>query len=404
MAKGRTTADSETGYRGASAPPVTAPEWRNRLFIDRPADLRQLAQTLNDASVLAIDAEFMQLRIHHPGDPSHRLALLQFAIDNEYGASWVVDALRLYDLSPLRDALESPSILKLFHGISADTRMLATRGLAARHYLDLEAVSRSIFGQSESGLQAMLQRACGVRLDKSLQRADWGRRPLTTAMVTYAARDAQMTYALYGWLGANYPWAVALHEVAADESLPAVAHWLRPFIENGRGRSVEIAIAEAGLSGKTPIVIRDLRAALVLARHPAQRTRVFRIISELGLKGMAEELRPYLTSPASEERASAARALGRLHDADARPTLQALAHDPVADVRLAAQHALDHRPASSTRKATNKLARDGGAGRPTRWTTGDEGDAPTMDAWQAALRARFRSDNDGGAASGSGAS
>ena len=400
MAKGRVTADSEMGYRGTSAPPMVAPEWRNRLFIDRPADLRQLARTLNDASVVAIDAEFMQLRIHHPGDPSHRLALLQFAVDDDYRSSWVVDALRLFDLSPLRDALESPRILKLFHGISADARMLATRGLAARHYLDLEAVSRSIFGQSESGLQAMLQRASGVRLDKSFQRADWGRRPLTTAMVTYAARDAQMTYVLYGWLRENYPWAVALHEVAAGESPPEVADWLRPFLESGRGHSVELAIAEAGLSGKTQIVTRDLRAALALARHPAQRTRIFRIIGELGLKGMAEELRPYLTSLAAEERASAARALGRLHDADARPTLQALAHDPVADVRLAALHALEHRGPSAAQKAAHKLVRDGGAGKPTRWTTGDDGDAPAMDAWQAALRARFSSGSDGGAASG----
>lgn len=399
MAKGRVTADSETGYRGTSAPPVAAPEWRNRLYIDRPADLYQLARTLNNASVLAIDAEFMQLRHHQPGDPAHRLALLQFAIDDDYRTSWVVDALRLYDLSPLRDALESPRILKLFHGISADARMLATRGLVARHHLDLEAVSRSIFGQSESGLQGMLQRACGVRLDKSLQRADWGRRPLTTAMVTYAARDAQMTYVLYGWLRENYPWAVELHEVDADEAAPEVAGWLRPFLENGRGHSVELAIAEAGLSGKTQIVTRDLRAALALARHPAQRTRIFRIIGELGLKGMAEELHPYLTSLAAEERASAARALGRLHDADARPTLQALAHDPVGDVRLAAQHALDHRPSSAS-AANNKLVRDGGAGRPTRWTTGDEGDTPAMDAWQAALRARFQSNGDGGAASG----
>jgi hypothetical protein len=162
---------------------------------------------------------------------------------------------------------------------------------------------------------------------------------------------------------------------------------------------VELAIAEAGLSGKTPIVTRDLRAALALAHHPAQRTRIFRIIGELGLKGMAEELHPYLTSLAAEERATAARALGRLHDADARPTLQALAHDPVGDVRLAAQHALDHRPSSAS-AANNKLVRDGGAGRPTRWTTGDEGDAQTMNAWQAALRARFSSNGEGGAASG----
>ena len=393
MAKGRGTADVEAGYRGSSAPPVVAPEWRSRLYIDRPADLHELARTLSNTSVLAIDAEFVQLRMRNAGDPSHRLALLQFAIDDNYRTSWVVDALRLFDLSPLRDALESPQILKLFHGISADARMLATRGLVARHYVDLEAVSRSIFGQSESSLQSMLQRACGVRLDKSFQRADWGKRPLTTAMVTYAARDAQMTYVLYGWLRDNYPWAVALHEMDAEETIPMVAGWLRPFLESGRGRSVEMAVAEAGLSGRTQIVTRDLRSALAIVQHPAHRVRIFRIIGELGLKGMADVLRPYLASPASEERATAVRALGRLRDADAHPTLQALTHDPVEDVRLAAQHALEHRSAP----AASKVVREGGTGQPTRWTAGGagdgDGDSPPADDWRAALRNRFRSDD-----------
>jgi hypothetical protein len=389
MAKGRGTADIEAGYRGTSAPPVVAPEWRSRLYIDRPSDLHELARTLSKAAVLAIDAEFVQLRVHHPGDPSHRLSLLQFAIDDDHHTSWVVDALRLYDLSPLRDPLESAGIIKLFHGVSADARMLASRGLVARHYVDLEAVSRSIFGQSESGLQAMLQRACGVRLDKSLQRADWGRRPLTTAMVAYAARDAQMTYVLHGWLRDNYPWALHLHEVNADEAALPVAEWLRPLLEGGRGRSVEMTVAEAGLSGKTQIVTRDLRAALTMARHPAERTRLFRIIGELGLKGMADELRPYLASLAAEERATAARALGRLHDADARPTLQSLTHDPVEDVRLAARHALEHRSSA----ASKVMREEGGAGAPKRWiSVGDddsEGDSPTVDDWRAALRKQF---------------
>ncbi|MGE5335338.1 MAG: HEAT repeat domain-containing protein [Nitrososphaerota archaeon] len=389
MAKGRQTADSEAGYRGLSAPPVVAPEWRSRLYIDRPSDLHELARTLSKASVLAIDAEFMQPRIHNPGEPSHRLSLLQFAIDDDHRTSWVVDALRLYDLSPLRAPLESSGILKLFHGISADARMLATRGLVARHYLDLEAVSRSIFGQRESGLQAMLQRACGVRLDKSLQRADWSRRPLTTSMVAYAARDAQMTYVLYGWLRDNYPWALEFHEVDADESEPRVAEWLEPFLNGGRGRSAEMAVAEAGLSGKTQLVSRDLRMALAMVRHPTHRVRLFRVIGELGLKGMADDLRPYLTSPASEERATVVRVLSRLHDAESQPTLRALAHDPVEDVRQAVQHALEHRAVP----VANGLVRGGGAGKPTRWTAGDGGSAPPMDAWQVALRARFGADD-----------
>ena len=85
---------------------------------------------------------------------------------------------------------------------------------------------------------------------------------------------------------------------------------------------------------------------------------------------MADDLRPYLASQASEERATATRALGRLHDADARPTLQSLTHDPVEDVRLAAQHALEHRASPRPSKV---VMREGGAGEPKRWTSvGDD--------------------------------
>jgi HEAT repeat protein len=103
---------------------------------------------------------------------------------------------------------------------------------------------------------------------------------------------------------------------------------------------------------------------------------------------MADDLRPYLASLASEERSTAARALGRLHDAEARPTLQSLTRDPVEDVRLAAHHALEHR----TTHTPNKLVREGGAGQPARWTTGGADDANAApDGWQSALRKRFGS-------------
>ena len=201
----------DTGYRGTAAPPTSAPNWAHRVYVERPADLAKAATHLRSARVLALDAEFSQPRMRGPDEPAHRLSLLQLAADDDYDTAYVIDALRLNDLTPLEPLFTDHGILKLFHGIGADARVLSTRGLVAENTLDLEAVSRSIFGQRESGLQAMLQRACGIRLDKSWQRADWSKRPLNPAMIAYAARDAETTFALYGWLTMHYSWAVALH-------------------------------------------------------------------------------------------------------------------------------------------------------------------------------------------------
>ena len=391
------------GYLGEFPPPGAAPTWKRRLYVERPADLGTLAQDLQAAHVIALDAEFAQVRGRvAPGEPAHRLALLQLACDNDYRASYVVDAQRLADLSPLRAALDDGRILKLFHGIGADARVLAARGLVARHTLDLEAVSRSIFGQRESGLQSMLQHAGGVRLDKSLQRADWSRRPLTPAMVAYAARDAEMTLVLYGWLRTHYAWAVDLHEVPADEPPPPVADWIAPYLEGARPRPALVAVAEAGIMHDLARQVSDLREALAAVRHPTQRARVMRLITDLELAALAPDLRAYLAALASEERAGAARALGRLHDTGAIELVRPLLNDPVQDVRQAAQLALESLSARAGRRPSGALApapaaRPPRSSGPLRWTSATEGDeAPAPEGgWQARLRARFAADADG---------
>ena len=378
----------ESGFRGASPEPISIPQWKRRLFIDRPADLRSFVTDLETASVLAIDAEFVQnYQRRTPEDPAHRLTLLQFALDNDYRASYVVDTLRLSDLSPLAEPLERASLLKLFHGMSSDVRVLASRGLTARHTLDLEAVSRSLFGQRESGLQAMLARAANFHLDKSLQRSDWSRRPLTPAMVAYAARDAEMTYALYRWLSAHYPRAISAYVTLPDEPPPEVSAWIRPYLDSGRGRPVEFALAEAGIEHDRAAQARDLRQALAAELRPNQRARVMRLITELDLRDLIPDLRPYLTATASEERAGATRALGRLRDTASTDAIRPLLDDPIQDVRQAAQTALGFLEGPATSRPALRPERRGSR---RVWSSSPETtEAPQDEPWRAALRARF---------------
>lgn len=385
------------GYTGPQAPAIVAPSWRRRIVIERAADLAALARELERGHVLALDAEFAQPRVRAQNEPPHRLAVLQLAFDDNYRASYVVDALRLADLSPLHAILANPTILKVFHGMGADSRVLATRNLVARNTLDIEAVSRSLFGQHESGLQRMLQRAANVRLDKSLQRADWARRPLTPPMVAYAARDAEMTYALYGWLTANYPAMVALQHVAADEPDPGVAAWIAPYLEGSRPKPAALAVAEAGIAEDVAAQERDLRAALIAVRHPPQRARVMRLIADLDLRTLAEDLRLFLNAPAAEERSGAARTIGRLGDRLAILLLRPLLEDSVQDVRQAAEIALVHlehptrRPPVRPRLPSNTGT--GGRGGAVRWSSDDASGATGEQAggaeWQRKLRHHY---------------
>jgi hypothetical protein len=383
-------AASDAGYRDVVAPTTVAPQWKQRRYVERRAELDEAAAYLRQARVVALDAEFSQVRVRGPNDPSHRLALLQLASDDEYDTSYVIDAHRLADLSPLEPVFDDPAILTLFHGIGADARVLATRGLIAHNTLDLEAVSRSIFGQRESGLQAMLQRACGIRLDKSLQRADWSKRPLTQAMLTYAARDAEMTFVLYGWLTTHYSWAVALHETIGDEAPPPVAAWIAPYLEGSRPKPAPVAVMEAGIADDAAAQEEALRSTLAVVRHPNQRARVMRLITDLELKRLAPDLRPYLISPASEERAGAARGIGRLHDKRAINLVRPLLDDPVHDVRQAARLALEALTGSAPPLRRNSAPPAEKRAGPVKWTSGStESDDVADSGWQAVLRSTF---------------
>ena len=383
---GRSAGDH--AYHGESAPPDECPVWRHRVLIERPADLTNLAVALKKASILAIDAEFAPVRVREPDGPGHRMAVLQLAIDNDYAESYVVDALRLADLSPLRESFERADLLKLFHGIGADARVLAMRGLVAANTLDLEAVSRSIFGQRESSLQSMLQRACNVRLDKSFQRADWARRPMTPAMVAYAARDAEMTLALYDWLRRHYAWAVAIHLTPADAAPPDIAPWIEPFLERRQPAPLAQTLAEAGLARDVATQTSDLRQALQANLLPGRRARVMRLIGDLELTPLADELRPYLRALPVEERAGAARALGRLRDAASLNDIQALTDDPVDDVRQAARMALEsvRSPAPANPHRAVRTS-------PGKWVVGEAEDDSSGSQggndWRAQLQARF---------------
>jgi hypothetical protein len=372
--------------------PLPAPAHRTPwALVDHPAALARLVTRLRAARIIAIDAEFVQIYDRKPDDPPHRLALLQIAAAAEDPMSFVIDALRIPDLTPLQGPLGDANILKLFHGIGADARVLATRGLVARRTLDLEAVSRSVFGQRESGLQAMLQRARGIYLDKSLQRSDWTRRPLPTAMLAYAARDAEMTLALHEWLTLYYPWATALHDVPANEPPLDVAEWIRPLLEAGRPQRADLAVAEIQRAPDPMELVADLRAGLAAVKRPGQRARLLRAIADLDLRALAPDIRPLIAAPAAEERGAAARALGRLRDRESEPAVRALFTDPVYDVRQASRLALAYMNGERVARsiAPRSIAPRGRPGARGMWTSGGADTPAPEAAWQRALRARF---------------
>jgi hypothetical protein len=384
-------ADNIQGYIGATPPIGRLPERGERFWVDRPQQLLNAVNVLKQANVVAVDAEFTQLRVRaqtadEPVSTVPRLSLLQLAVDR---TCFVVDALRLQDLTPLAAVVSDPQIAVLLHGAGGDIRVMAERGLQVVHYYDLEATCRSIFGQRESSLAAMLQRAFAFHLDKSLQRTDWTRRPLPPAMIAYAARDAEVTLALYHWLNLYYPSILYTHKIS-EQTEQAVSPWIEPFLRGGSPLSPEIAVAEAkkcGLIHSRSQVLVDCRAALSQVVHPMRRSRLLRLIADLGLTQLVPNILPLLQAPTADERAGSTRALGRLGVDSAIEAITPLLHDPVQDVRKAALTAirnLEDKEAPRRRAVPVKNA-DGSR----RWVMDPEQNGPVPtddDNWKSRLR------------------
>lgn len=379
----------QAGYLGVTPPQGQLPPKGQRVWVERPDQLRQAVEFLKQAPVVAIDAEFTQLRSHTQNESTGpRLALLQLAID---GQCFVIDALRLRDLEALNTVVANPALLVLLHGAGADLRVMAERGLEVAYYYDLEATSRSVFGQHESSLAAMLQRALNARLDKSLQRTDWTRRPLPPAMVAYAARDAEMTLALYYWLQEHFDWALRLH--ASTNLQEPVAAWIEPFLHGSLALPAEVIVAEAIKQGEVcdqEQVLADCREALLTLTHPMRKSRLLRLITELSLVQLVPEVRPLLHATTADERAGAVRTLSRLGVEDAREFIEPLLQDPVHDVRKAAQTALRFSSQKEPRSQWTMPKRQADGSR--SWTIGgdaashEENKPGEEDDWRARLR------------------
>ena len=147
--------------------------------VDRPAQLAALVERLASASRLAADGE---------GDSFHRyrgkFCTLQLAATPEHCA--VVDPLALEDLSPVQALLDSA--VMIFHDVSFDAKMMASRGLVLGEVFDTAATARFL-GEPSTGLAALLAKYLDVHVEKRFQKADWAERPIAADKLEYLGSD-----------------------------------------------------------------------------------------------------------------------------------------------------------------------------------------------------------------------
>lgn len=161
--------------------------WR---YVADADELRAAAVALGGEKMLGLDTEtFWDVKTN-----GQQVALVQLAPPE--GDVVVADVLAT-GIEPLKELLESPATKMVAHNARFDEGVLRGAGVLAAGLVDTLRMSRMALTLASHSLAALTEHLFGLPLDKTFQRSNWRRRPLTRAQIEYAALDARMALLLY---------------------------------------------------------------------------------------------------------------------------------------------------------------------------------------------------------------
>jgi len=152
-------------------------------WVDSAEALAELCAELSDVDEVAIDMEADSYYSYR-----EKVCLIQVSAK---GKDWLVDPLAGFSLDRFGELLADPTKCKLFHDGEYDVLLFQRQyGFTMENLYDTRAAEATL-GSETPGLGAVLSERFGIELDKSLQRSDWGKRPLTDEQIAYARLDTR---------------------------------------------------------------------------------------------------------------------------------------------------------------------------------------------------------------------
>ena len=140
-----------------------------------------LAERLGGEPRIAVDLESDGFYVYH-----EKICLLQISSEKE---DFILDPLSARDISPLAVIFRDPAVEKVFHAAEYDIISLKRDfGFKVRGVFDTMAAARAL-GKPKLGLAGLIEEYFGIVLSKKLQRANWGKRPLSEEQIQYARLD-----------------------------------------------------------------------------------------------------------------------------------------------------------------------------------------------------------------------
>jgi ribonuclease D len=240
-------------------------------------ELEALVARLRHEPLLAVDTEAASFHRYHD-----RVYLLQIS---SRGETAIVDPLAVGTLAPLAEPLGDPAVEIVFHDADYDLRLLDREyGFGATNLFDTR-VAAQLLNEPGVGLAALLQKYFGVKLDKRFQRADWSARPLSPAMLEYAAADTRDLPALRDMLRERLREKGRLDW--AEEEFGLLSH-IRAGQPNGPEPGWLRMKGAKALQGRELAVLRELWEWREATAQRADRA-TFRILNNEPMLAMAKQ-------------------------------------------------------------------------------------------------------------------
>ncbi|MEA3342411.1 MAG: HRDC domain-containing protein [Chloroflexota bacterium] len=149
--------------------------------VTAPSQLAKLLEALAKEPAIGVDTESNSLYAYQ-----EQVCLIQVSTP---AADYIVDPLANLDIPSLASLFADPAIQKVFHAAEYDVMCLKRDyGFHFANLFDTMWAAR-ILAWSHMGLGSILKETFNVRTKKRYQRYNWGKRPVETEALTYAALD-----------------------------------------------------------------------------------------------------------------------------------------------------------------------------------------------------------------------
>ncbi len=162
------------------------------LWVNTPQALDYFITSLRGYFPLALDTEADSL--HHYKES---VCLIQVSHAEKH---FLIDPLDTFPLAELWPPTSRHTWI--LHGADFDLRMLRRAGAPEPQAVFDTMLAAQLVGQKAFGYGALVEHFCGITLNKSSQKADWSRRPLSQTMIDYAVQDTEYLEPIAEALGA----------------------------------------------------------------------------------------------------------------------------------------------------------------------------------------------------------